>query len=257
MEKVILFIYRHRRFIFPAFLLLGAAGLGWWTMSERHPKPQWRFFADYGIRLPVDYTIHGIDVSHHNRRIDWQKVRNMEADGVTLQFVFMKATEGATLVDRQFRTNWRGAHTVGLKRGAYHFYLPRRDPQKQAQNFIRTVTLAPGDFAPVLDFEKTSGLPADKLLDDLRIWLTAIEAHYHVKPIIYTNGHLYSEYIAGNFDDYPLWIADYSREHLRTYNARKLYFWQHNKSGWVRGIRGQVDFNVFLMEPEQMDDICL
>ena len=217
----------------------------------------WRFVQAFGIRLPMRYGIHGIDVSRHNDRIEWKRVRQMEADGVRLQFVFVKATEGATLTDKHFAKNWREAKKSSLRRGAYHFYHPTRDPLKQATNFIRTVELSEGDFAPVVDFEVVNGQSDKTIIGGLRLWLETVEAHYHVRPIIYTNGNLYRRYIRDNLDRYPLWIADYSRKHLRAYDTDKLYLWQHNQAGRVRGIRGRVDFNVFVMDENRLGDICL
>jgi len=217
----------------------------------------WQFVQAFGIRLPMRYAIHGIDVSRHNDRIDWKRVRRMEAGGVRLQFVFVKATEGATLADKNFAKNWREAKKSALRRGAYHFYHPTRDPVKQAANFIRTVQLSEGDFAPVVDFEVTNGQSMNTIIGGLRLWLKTVEEHYHIRPIIYTNGNLYRRYIDGHLDQYPLWIADYSTKHLRNYDSNKLYLWQHSQAGWVQGIRGRVDFNVFVMDENKMRDICL
>jgi lysozyme len=227
------------------------------ALPSRKVDMDWRFVQAFGIRLPMHYAIHGIDVSRHNDRIDWKRVRQMEAEGVRLQFVFVKATEGATLADKNFTKNWREAKKSSLRRGAYHFYHPTRDPIKQAKNFIRIVELSEGDFAPVVDFEVTNGQSMRTIIGGLRLWLETVEEHYHVRPIIYTNKNLYRRYIDGNLDQYPLWIADYSTEHLRDYDPDKLYLWQHSQTGWVQGIRGRVDFNVFVMDERKMKDICL
>jgi lysozyme len=245
---------RYGLWISAALVLL--VGL-WIARSFRQSDMDWRFVKAFGIRLPMRYGIHGIDVSRHNDRINWERVRQMEADGVRLQFVFIKATEGATLADKHFKKNWREAKKSNLRRGAYHFYHPTRDPVKQATNFINHVDLIAGDFAPVVDFEVINGQSADTVIHGLRLWLQTVEDHYGVRPIIYTNGNLYRKYIKGNLDDYPLWIADYSTKHLRDYDPDQLYFWQHNQNGWVQGIRGQVDFNVFIMDENRMKEICL
>ncbi|MFC5408650.1 glycoside hydrolase family 25 protein [Larkinella bovis] len=261
MSDLVLFIYRKRHYLFWPFLAFCLVLVGlWWKRSQKEINElQWQFVNGYGIRMPLKYTIHGIDVSHHNSHINWKRVRQAQADGVTLQFVFVKATEGATLVDRRFKHNWAEARKAGLKRGAYHFYHPKRDPVKQAQNFIQAVPLKPGDFAPVLDLERNDRgrVPAEKLIADVRTWLQRVEDHYGRKPIIYVNRHFYKLYIDGNFDDYPLWIADYSSNHPKEFNAERLYIWQHNEKGSVDGIRGNVDFNVFVCEPERMNEICL
>lgn len=217
----------------------------------------WRFVKGYGIRLPMHYTMHGFDVSKHNGRIDWKRAARMESEGVRMRFVYIKASEGATLADKQFAQNWKGAGKVGLPRGAYHFYHPTRDPHKQAQNFIKQVTLKPGDLAPALDFEVVNGVGEQKLIADMQIWLDEIEEHYGIRPVIYTNASLYKRYIKGNFDRYPLWIADYSNTHLNDYNPDKLYIWQHSQSGWVKGIRGPVDINTFVMDSIRLAELRL
>lgn len=247
---------RRNAFWIAIFLLILSA---WWLLRScfGEPNKDWRFVKAFGIKMPMHFALHGIDVSKHNRRINWTKVKNMEAGGVKIHFVFIKATEGATLSDKQFKTNWKEAKNANILRGAYHFYHPTRDPIKQANNFIKLVSLSKGDFAPVLDFEVVNGVPDDELVDGLKTWLETIEEHYDIKPIIYTNATLYKRYIKGNFDKYPLWIADYSNTHLNKYDEDQLYIWQHNQSGWVDGIRGKVDFNAFVAEPDRITEICL
>jgi lysozyme len=232
-------------------------GLGVWWFARPNVPTGWQFVEAYGIKFPTRYTVHGFDVSRHNNRIDWDRAAAMNAEGIQMRFVFIKATEGATLGDPAFSRNWREAKRVGLRRGAYHFYHPTRDPIKQANNFIKRVKLKPGDFAPVLDFEVTNNVPDDKLIDDLHTFLDAIEAEYNIRPIIYTNANLYKRYIKKHFDVYPLWIADYSRTDLRRYDADKLYIWQHNENGWVRGVRGFVDINTFVMPPARLRELTL
>ena len=71
-----------------------------------------------------------------------------------------------------------------------------------------------------------------------------IEKQFKVKPIIYTNVDFYDTFLAGKFDDYPLWIAHYlvqDKPRIR----RHWTFWQHNERGHVNGIDTGVDFNVF------------
>lgn len=57
----------------------------------------------FAIHIPASYTIHGIDVSRWQERIDWQRVAKMRDNGIRLQFAFIKATEGEKLVDPIFR----------------------------------------------------------------------------------------------------------------------------------------------------------
>ena len=78
---------------------------------------EWAFFSrgrferypDFGIRLPVDFTVHGIDVSKYQQIIDWEKVQQMKVKNVNLRFAFIKATEGVSRKDPFFNRNWKKA----------------------------------------------------------------------------------------------------------------------------------------------------
>ena len=42
------------------------------------PNPNgWKIVSKLGISMPLTYQMHGIDVSHHNGIIDWQRVKKM------------------------------------------------------------------------------------------------------------------------------------------------------------------------------------
>jgi lysozyme len=200
----------------------------------------------FGIIIPKGYSVHGIDVSKHQGNIDWKRVSLMKNNGVRITFAFIKATEGVSRQDDKFKLNWEQSAQNGLMRGAYHFYYPSRNADKQAENFIEMVKLTKGDLPPVVDIEYSNGKSAKKICEGLKLFLVRLEKHYSVKPIIYTNIHFYNSNLKGNFDNYPLWIAGYF-DHDRFYNEfiTPWHFWQHSESGKVDGIRGKVDFNVF------------
>lgn len=219
-------------------------GVWYWQILNLN---RWAHINKLGIRLPLRYATHGIDVSHHNDDINWDKLRQMRFEDLRLQFAFVKATEGTSLIDPDFKRNWKQADAVGLYRGAYHFYIPWKAPQPQAANFIKTAKLKKGDLPPVLDFEiGTNAFSRQQIIKNLKIWLDLVEKHYGVRPIIYTNADFYKRYLKDNLDQYPLWIADYSRHTLNRYDDANILFWQHSKTGWVEGINTQVDYNVFL-----------
>ena len=200
-------------------------------------------FKGYGVCLPVNYKVHGIDISHHQGDIDWNAIKATEKQEFPIRFVFMKATEGGDYKDRRYSDNYRQAGEMGLIRGAYHFYNPNTDPIRQAEFFISQAQLTKGDLAPVLDIERK---PRDKaqLQADLLKFLNRLEQHYGIKPIIYTSYKYKERYLdALEFSAYPLWIAHYYVETL-SYEGPWI-FWQHTDYGTVPGIENNVDLNVF------------
>ncbi len=225
-------------------LLLAAMAAATYFIAGYFNKPRFVRYPAFGIDIPVNYSIHGIDVSHHQSLIDWKDVKGMQVKGIRMGFAFLKATEGLGRVDGQFRRNWHKAGEIGMPRGAYHFFISSKSGKAQAENFIETVELKPGDLPPVLDVEQTNGAGIADIRQRVKDWLVMAEAHYKVKPIIYTNVDFYNNYLAGVFDDYPLWVAHYLVKDKPRIERRWL-FWQHSEKGRVNGIDAYVDFNVF------------
>ncbi|MEQ8706578.1 MAG: GH25 family lysozyme [Phaeodactylibacter sp.] len=197
------------------------------------------------------YEVHGIDVSHYQADIDWNVVA---AQGV--QFAFVKASEGMTLIDTLFCENWFELKEANIRRGAYHFFRPRTPVFEQAMNFQTTVKIESSDLPPVLDVEVLDGVSKVELVSSVLTWLYLTEIHYGVKPILYTNLKFYNKYLAGHFDEYPLWIARYSRREPTLACGREWQFWQYGNRGSLEGIEGPVDFNVFQGDLHKLDSLC-
>ena len=202
------------------------------------------FYPGFQIDIPPGYEIHGIDVSKYQNNINWKEVKNMEEKGIKIGFVFIKATEGTSIVDAQFGRNWIEADEQNIPKGAYHFFVSNRNAKKQADNFIQIVNLKKGDMPPVLDVEKSHGVSVADMQKGVKTWLNAVENYYGVKPVIYTNIDFYERYFADGFEDYPLWIAHYLQPDKPRIEKNWL-FWQHSEKGRVNGITTPVDFNVF------------
>ncbi len=221
-------------------IMLGFVGYDWWMDRRAH----FIRYAAFGIDIPSNYSIHGIDVSKYQSIIDWGSVKDMKVGNVQLSFAFIKATEGLGNEDAFFRRNWKKAKEAGVARGAYHFFLATKSGKAQAENFINSVELEPGDLPPVLDIEQTYGIAPDKLRERAKEWLQTIQETYHIVPIIYTNVDFYKQYLKDDFDSYPLWVAHYlQKERPSIYRAWE--FWQHSEGGRVDGILTKVDFDVF------------
>jgi lysozyme len=188
----------------------------------------------------MDFVVHGVDVSHYQSVIDWSKL-----PGQDIHFAFIKATEGQSLVDSMYRHNWAKAREAGIHRGAYHFFRPRAPVLNQVLNFVREVTLEAGDLPPVLDVETLDGVSPDSLVTLVRAWLHLVEAHYQVRPVLYSNQGFYNRYLSGHFDDHRLWIARYSRDLPKINSARTWHFWQYGDRAQIDGIPALVDLNVY------------
>ena len=200
-----------------------------------------------------DYAVEGIDVSHYQSTIDWDSL-SMDS----FQFIFMKASEGLELKDSFFLRNWKNAKHAGLIRGAYHFFRPTLDSYTQFLNFSEHVRLDSGDLPPVLDIEVYDGVDRTDILQRAKLWLQLAESHYGVKPIIYTNQRFYHKVLKGHVDDYPLWIARYNEKNSPWLGMNNEWsFWQYGNKGFVHGIEGYVDLNVFRGSLEDLKTLCI
>jgi len=198
------------------------------------------------------YAVSGLDISHYQGDINWKRLA-----GDKLDFVFIKASEGRELQDHFFATNWKKAREFGLRRGAYHFFRPEVSAAKQAGNYFDRVSLAPGDLPPVLDVEHRGNLSPQELIASIKTWADMAETRYGVKPIIYTGQNFYNRFLAGQLDEYPLWLARYDTEAPVTVCGRTYHFWQYTDSGRLPGIKGNVDRNVFLVSHPDLSLLCI
>lgn len=194
----------------------------------------------------------GIDVSHHQGNIDWQKV----ASDNDIEFVFIKATEGIQMTDPKFHTNRRQAHKQGLLVGAYHFMLPKVSGAQQFDHFADVVG-RDIDLRPVLDLENP--LKGDIGNDEayrteVKAWIDACTAEYGCPPIVYASPSFVRDHqLSDVISHCPYWIAWYtrmphavsSRRHylMLTHPGTQAILWQYTDKGSVRGISSHVDLN--------------
>ncbi|MFA9289879.1 MAG: glycoside hydrolase family 25 protein [Solirubrobacteraceae bacterium] len=235
-------------FLYFFYLIVVLIGLTYYLKFHSY-----RYFPDFQIHIPNNFSVHGIDVSKHQGEINWKKVAQNNIDGVVLKFVFIKASEGGLLKDKRFNENWIQSKENGFIRGAYHYFSPYASPEKQANNFLSVVNLESADLPAVLDIEEFSG-NKEEFRMKIKNWLDIVEKETKIKPIIYTNSDFIKNYLEQYFDDYPLWIAHYYEKKPNT--NKNWYFWQHNDSGSVNGIKEKVDFNVFNGTFNELQSIC-
>jgi lysozyme len=207
--------------------------------------PNYRSHEDFNIRIPVNFTIHGIDVSSYQGKINWDKVREMQDDEVNVKFAFIKATEGIMHVDPYFQRNWREAPKAGIICGAYHYFKPQKNGKWQARFFLQNVKPEKGDLPMVVDIEELKGVSAAQMRKELIAFLKHIEEETHTKPIIYTNISFYRDYLQGYVDGYFLWVAHYYKSKLKVDKSTPWIFWQHSDKATIDGINHVVDMNVF------------
>lgn len=198
-------------------------------------------------------AVQGLDVSHHQGQIDWQKINPQQ-----YAFVYIKATEGGDFQDPRFAQNWQAAKARGLKVGAYHYFRYCTPAQAQLDNLIRTVPRQAGSLPVVVDVEWQGDCPARSAaeiaeqLQKLHVMLGRLQQYYGRTPMLYSTPRFYAHYLQVEFGRYPLWIQDFKRRpNLK--DPRPWRIWQYSQHGRVTGIRGNVDVNVFRGNRQQFE----
>lgn len=203
-----------------------------------------------------EYSIRGIDISHYQGEINWDKLRNATIEGCPIRFIIIKATEGNSLLDENFNENFYKSKDNNFIRGVYHFYSPSVSPELQAHYFLKQVHLEEGDLPPVLDIESKGNLTPQQIKKAVTKWMTIVEKAYNVKPILYTNYDFKKKYLNDKiFDKYPYWIAHYYVDTLRYQGKWRL--WQHTDFGKVEGIKGHVDYDIYNGSMYDLQKFCI
>lgn len=215
--------------------------------------------AEAGASLPqMSFSACGIDISHNNAGpIVWDSLLVMvDRSGRTVKsledarkvypvkFVFIKASEGASMKDSQFKSLWKEAGEHDIQRGAYHFFRSSKDGGIQANNFMAAVgELRHSDLPPVLDIETIHRGCSRKTLNDRALqWLRAIEKHYGRKPVVYTYDDFAKNYLSDEIkENYPIWIAHYETEQPV---FEGWEYWQFTDRAYVYGMPEPVDLSI-------------
>lgn len=211
--------------------------------------------------------IYGIDISrfqHEKGRkryaINWKQMRIVNLGKLSrkriagtvdypVSFCYIKSTEGTSIRNRYYRSDYLSARGRGIKVGAYHFFSTRTPASAQARFFIKNSIFRKGDLPPVLDVEpsyqqiKAMGGP-EVLFRAVRTWLRMVGEHTGTRPVLYISQTFVNRYLSSAPDlkrDYNIWIARYGEFKPDVH----LVYWQLCPDGRVTGIRPEVDVNVF------------
>lgn len=187
---------------------------------------------------PAQYPVRGLDVSAHNGMM------NLDAAAKEgYEFIFIKASEGNTFRDPNFRLNYNKAYHAGLKIGAYHFFRFDCEGIPQARNLLGAIGNRPLDLGVALDVESqnnATGVDSAKIAARLTSMIEYLNLR-GIRVTLYSNLSGYYEYLRETAPGATLWICSFSSDPI---NAEWTY-WQYFHHGRVAGIRGDVDLNAF------------
>lgn len=210
-----------------------------------------------GAQYRVGDRVYGIDASHYQQDIDWdqlaiycdEKGKSILSNSSYMQpilFVYLKATEGATVKDDTYNARMIEAERHGIVQGAYHvLHLTTSSINDQLKNFFATAIWTPGDLPPALDIEFENEIVScgvETFYEMTLKWLKAVEKKMGVKPVIYTNESIRNKYLQDErLKGYDIWISKYSGSP----QDPDWQFWQLTEKGLIKGHEGNIDINIY------------
>jgi len=194
----------------------------------------------------------GIDVSDHQREVDWQQVADAGIEFAFIRIGYRGYSEGGIYADEYAPRNIKGAQAAGLDAGVYFYSqaLTPAEAEEEAEfclEFLKDYNI---QLPVVFDWEyvsteaRTGAMEQETLTACAQAFCEKIRTAGYT-PMIYANPD-----IARNFLDlwqlqgYPFWLALYSD--TMDYPWRMDY-WQYTSTGTVPGVQGNVDVNLQFM----------
>ena len=216
--------------------------------AQKEGKKSYQGDERYSYRL-------GVDVSHHEGDIDWQKVRE---DGIEFAIIRIGyrgyGQEGKICLDKKFADNIRGAQNAGLDVGVYFFaQAVNEEEAREEAEFVLTHLKGYQLQLPVV-YDPESILDAPARTDDVtgeqftkntKMFCELMEEAGY-QPMIYSN-MLWEAYQLDltALEEYPIWYADYEMLPQTPYH---FSFWQYTNEGSVNGIGKETDLDIQLIQ---------
>lgn len=184
--------------------------------------------------------VRGIDASHHQGDIDWQRVRRDR-----IGFAYLKATEGSSFTDPRFADHARAARRAGLRVGGYHYFTLCSPGAPQAEHFAEVLDVAEANsLPPAIDLEllgNCSDPPArSDLIREIQTFVDVVERRTGQRIVVYAYPDFESRYGIAHALHRRLWV----RRIGNTPPVGDWWIWQRDDQASIDGIEGPADLNV-------------
>ena len=196
----------------------------------------------------------GIDVSHHQGVIDWEKVKSAGYEFAFLRIGYRGYGElGKICLDRCFFDNIKNAQAVGIDVGVYFFSqaINEEEAREEAEFVLKNLEGYELQLPVVYDPESILDAPART--DDVTgeqftrntIVFCEMVKNAGYEPMIYSNMLWESyQFDLENLANYSIWYADYEPLPQTPYN---FVVWQYTNTARIDGVNGDVDLDIQLI----------
>lgn len=221
--------------------------------------------SDEGLTHPERFrnciTVHGIDVSEYQNEIKWKKVKSSRADFVFIRAGYRSVETGELKEDASFRTNMKKANKAGIMCGAYFFSqaLNEAEAVEEAEYLLDLVKRYDVEMPLVIDYELYNGgrlqqkveageMPASSMYHDIVLAFCRRVEKAGYESAVYANYDMLTNYMDSALldDEAVIWAAQYGG--ACDVKGNYLY-WQCAEDASVAGIKGNVDHDIWYIEP--------
>lgn len=182
-------------------------------------------------------TKNGIDISKHNGKIDFTKVKKAGVDFVIIRAGFGKE---ATQKDPLFDENYVGATKAGLPVGAYWYSYAKtpEEAKKEAQVCYDVVKGKKFEYPIFFDIEEKVAFASKKADTICKAFCDFMEEKGFFAGIYISRSPAQSYLSMETRNRYAMWLAEYNKK--LNYNG-SYGMWQYSSTGVVEGVKGSVD----------------
>ncbi len=230
--------------VFAAAMVLSLA-----VIAHSHRRPAQTAY-DFGKAVA-----HGIDVSEHNGKIDWDKVSQ------NFDFAFIRAGyrgygNGEIHEDKYVKDNLKAAEKAGIPFGVYFYSQAVSDNEaREEADFVLNIVKHYNLLLPVvIDFEyptdeagkrvgrlTESQLGKEENTEIVNSFCNRVENKGYISGLYASSSVLKYDFNINDIDDTVIWAADYNES--VTFDV-DYTIWQYSKTGQADGVSSRyVDLN--------------
>lgn len=189
----------------------------------------------------------GIDVSHHQGRINWAQVKESGVEFAIIRVGYRGQTSGGIYEDAYFKTNMNGAISNGIKVGVYFYStaINENEALEEAAWVVKKIAPYSVTYPVVYDFEdfnskRCVNVDGSQATSNALTYLNFVRANGY-EPMMYANKNDITKRMSRSSFNCKFWLAHYTSQTDYTGNVN---MWQYTSKGTVPGISGWVDMNI-------------
>ena len=222
---------------------------------------------------------YGIDVSYHQGKIDWAKVKASGVDYAFIRVGNRGYETGKLCKDMRFDENVKGALANNIQVGVYFFSQATTEAEVLEEasltlNWIKNYNIT---LPVVIDWETDkgyrtySGLSKSRLTNILKTFCDTV-SRYGYEPMVYMCKDDFVNRINTSVitSRYMTWVAWYFKEYRSSDYSSNIFrygdllpdmgfnysVWQYSDRGYVNGIKEPVDMNIMIL-PKKVYEVEL